>query len=620
MAFYWDTALRKRVGRRRLIGTSAGGLAGAALLAACGSSNKNSGSAGGGSSSATSSGDGGSKSSGLVAKPVDNLKDAKAGGTHKTLVTQDVQTFEPSFRSAPTAFASSHAYQNLITQKPGYLAPAPDEYTGDVVESWEISPDKLTMNLKIRQNGHWDQRAPTNGRPVDANDVVFAWNRFAAVATLRADLANAVNPAAPIVSMTATDKYTVSVKMDHPQASILSAISSRAASGFWIVPPESDGKFDVKKEQRGSGAYMLAEYTPSSRFVFEKNPGYWNANAMNVQRIEFPIVTEYAQARAQLSAGHVYVLPTPGIRPEDILSVKNETPALNLYATDTAVDGFHWFFGFEPSSKSPFKDVRVRQAFSMSIDRDLFIDTFYNVSKFKSSGLDMSTAWNSAVRADASAGWWADPQGKDFGENAKYYKRDIAAAKQLLAAAGFGNGLDVDAHHITTADYGADFYPKIQAILGMVPDSGIRVHSVPANYATDWQQKYRDVKGNFDGMAFVLEVGSGDAGDQMYALYNSKGSQFMGFTPDGSSTFAGDPTLDDLTNKIKTEYDANKRHAYGVELQKYEAKMQYYPRFPGGANGFQLAWPAIENWNVYRGGFFLEQYIWLNDQKAPLKG
>src|SRR5262249_17535353 len=117
MAFYWDAALRKRVGRRRLIGTSAGGLAGASLLAPGGSSNKNSGGgSSGGSSSGASSGGGGSKTSGLVAKPVDNLKDAKSGGIHKTLVTQDVQTFEPSFRSAPTAFASSHAYQNLITQ------------------------------------------------------------------------------------------------------------------------------------------------------------------------------------------------------------------------------------------------------------------------------------------------------------------------------------------------------------------------------------------------------------------------------------------------------------------------------------------------------------------------
>jgi ABC-type transport system substrate-binding protein len=262
----------------------------------------------------------------------------------------------------------------------------------------------------------------------------------------------------------------------------------------------------------------------------------------------------------------------------------------------------------------------------MSIDRDTFIDAFYNVPTFQKAGVDMTTAWSAAVRCDSSAGWWLNPQGKDFGDNAKFFKHDVQAAKQLLSAAGFASGLDVDAHHITTGDYGPDFAKKVLALLGMVPDSGLRVHSVPANFQTDWQQKYRDVKGNFDGMAFVLEVGATDVGDTLYALYNSNGSQFMGFDPDGKGTFKGDPTLDELTNKMKGEFDANKRHSYAYELQKYEGKMQYYPRFPGGANGFNLVWPAVENWGVFRGtaaqgtgGFFPEYYLWMNDQKAPLK-
>ena len=54
----------------------------------------------------------------------------------------------------------------------------------------------------------------------------------------------------------------------------------------------------------------------------------------------------------------------------------------------------------------------------------------------------------------------------------------------------------------------------------MMPDSSIKLQSAPANYQTDWQQKYRDVKGNFDGMAFVLEVGSTDVGDTLYAAFH----------------------------------------------------------------------------------------------------
>lgn len=600
MEGYWRRYTPARLSRRRALAATGTSLLGAALLAACGGGN---------------SGDKAGKSAGLVVQPVDTTKQAKAGGVYKSLVLQDVQTFEPSFRSAPTAFASSHAYQNLVTQKPGYLAPAPDEYIGDAVESWEFSPDKLTMTFKIRTEGKWDARPPTSSRNVDASDVAFAWNRFAEVGSLRADLSNKVNPAAPIISMTAPDSKTVTVKLAKPQASILAAVSSRAASGFWIVPKESESGFDMRKEQRGSGAYVLSEYVPSSRFVFDKSPGYWNKDGLAVQRIEFPIISEYAQSMAQLKAGSLFTFV---VRSEDILPTKNGTPELNLYQTDITSTGFRWFFGWEPSAKSPFKDVRLRQAFSMAIDRDLFIDTFSNVPTFEAAGVQMATAWNTAVRCDAP-GWWLDPQAKDFGENAKFYKHDLAEAKKLVSAGGFASGLDVDAHHISTGDYGPEFPNQVQTVIGMVQEAGMRLKSVPANFATDWQQKYRDVKGNFDGVAFLLQVGSGDAGDLLYALYNKNGSQFMGFDPNGQSTFRGDPLMDDLTEKMKIEFDQKKRYALAYDLQKYEAKMQFYPMFPGGANGFQLVWPAVENWAVYRGGFFVEAYVWINDQKAPLK-
>jgi peptide/nickel transport system substrate-binding protein len=305
--------------------------------------------------------------------------------------------------------------------------------------------------------------------------------------------------------MTATDAKTVTVKLAKPQASILAAVSSRAASGFWVLPKEAESAFDVKKDQRGSGPYVLAEYVPSSRFVYEKSTGYWNRDKLMVQRVEFPIIGEYAQSQAQFKAGNLYAASSAGangswtIRPEDVLPTKNEVSSANLFLTDVATSGFRWFFGWEPSNKSPFKDVRLRQAMSMSIDRDLFIDAFYNVPVFEAEGISMSKAWNTASRCDA-VGWWLDPQGKDFGENAKFFKYDVAEVKKLLSAAGFANGLDVDAHHITTGDYGAAFPNQVQTLIGMATEAGIRLKSLPANFSTDWQQKYRDVKGNFDGM------------------------------------------------------------------------------------------------------------------------
>ncbi len=601
---YWHQITKSRFARRRLLVTAGGSLTAAALLAACGKSN----------SSESQQG------SGILAKPVDTTKQAKSGGTYKSLVTQDAQTLGPYYRSAPAVPHTTKAYQRLFVLKPGYLAPQSDEYEGDMVESWEFSGDKSTLTLKLRQGGKWDNRAPTSGRPIEANDVVASWQRFSQISSIRTDYANSVNPDAPIVSMAAPDARTVVINLHKTPASLLAQFSTTANSGFWILPKEADGGFDSQKEQRGSGPYTLTEYVPSSRFVYEKNPNYYNRDKVLMQRIEHPIITEYATALAQFKTGNVFTLTTstPVMRPEDILPTKKDTPDLNVYKSDITSRNYRYFFGFQEGPKSPFRDVRLRQAFSMSLDRDLYIDAFYNVAAFKSAGIDVDTAWSTAIPAGLP-GWWLDPKGKDFGENAKYFKHDIAEAKKLVAAAGFADGLDVDAHHITTNDYGSDFPPKVQAIIGMVRDSGLRLRSVPANFATDWQQKYRDVKGNFDGVAFVLNNTSGDTGDVMYGLYNASGSQFSGFDPQGQGTFKGDPVLDDLTARMKVEFDVQKRYALAHELQKYDAKTQYYTLFDGGANGFDLVWPAVENWAVYKGGIFLEYYLWVNDQKLPLK-
>src|SRR3546814_19813515 len=56
---------------------------------------------------------------------------------------------------------------------------ATGEAEGQIATSFEISPDKLKLTLKLRQGMKWDSRAPTNGRNLNAQDVVFSWNKFA---------------------------------------------------------------------------------------------------------------------------------------------------------------------------------------------------------------------------------------------------------------------------------------------------------------------------------------------------------------------------------------------------------------------------------------------------------
>lgn len=255
----------------------------------------------------------------------------------------------------------------------------------------------------------------------------------------------------------------------------------------------------------------------------------------------------------------------------------------------------------------------------MSWDRELWIDTFRNVTPLKAEGLPVETAWNSAL-VNYDAGWWLDPRSKEFGDNAKYYQHNIAEAKKLLSAAGYPSGVDIDSHYISTGEYGADYSKKIEVLSGMADEAGIHLKPQLYNYLTEWP-KLRDSKGNFTGLAWYRVTQAGDAG-AIPAMFTAAGSQFKGWSADGKSTFAGDPYLEDLAGKIQKEFDRPKRFDLAHELQRYVGKTQYMTRFPGGANGFDLAWPAIGNINVHHlgfndSGFPLDNYLWIDQTKPP---
>ena len=117
------------------------------------------------------------------------------------------------------------------------------------------------------------------------------------------------------------------------------------------------------------------------------------------------------------------------------------------------------FFGFQPGDKTPFRDVRMRQAWSMAMDRDLFLDTFGNADKFKSGGVPIDTFWHAALPKTAFKGWPLDPKAKDFGPNGQYFQHNIAEAKKLMSAAGYSSSTAIESHQIGGPDYGA-LYPK----------------------------------------------------------------------------------------------------------------------------------------------------------------
>ena len=102
-----------------------------------------------------------------------------------------------------------------------------------------------------------------------------------------------------------------------------------------------------------------------------------------IDEVKWPVVNEYATFLAQFKAGAIHV--ANGIRAEDILPVKKDHPELEIMQAPftTRIQRI----GFGVAEGSPFRDERLRQAWSMTVDRGLYLDTVYNLQKFKDGGL-----------------------------------------------------------------------------------------------------------------------------------------------------------------------------------------------------------------------------------------
>ncbi len=608
---YWERLTRSRISRRRAI-IGAGTLgAGATALSLVGCSGDSNGSGGGNS--------GPVDTSGLLYTPVETTKQAQKGGTLLGVTGADVTSFDPlSSQSFTTQVMAGWVYSRLMKMKPGVLRGSENVAEGDIAESWEISDDKLQITMRLRQNMKWDARAPTSGRPLVADDVIFSWKKFVASSPLASALAHEKSADSPIESMTAPDSHTVVIKLAFPDAGVMTLLGSSAL--FYVMPMESDGQFDPRNETRGSSAWYLDSYKPSGGFTYARNPNWYRSDVPFVEKADYPIVPEYSSGLAQFRAGHIYSF---GVKQEDIISTKRDISDLLLYQGGFTPEWYNSWFGYE--GNSPFRDKRVRQAWSMSYDRDLWIQTMYATEQFDKIGLPVSMRWHSHV-SSASEGWWVDPQDeKAFGPNAKYFQYNPDEAKKLLSAAGYPNGVDVNVYHISTGQYLLSFPNQAQIQIGFAADVGFRPKIENPDYQTVWLPKYYYGKGGFNGIAIGADRPEPDIGNFMFQRFHPAGTRFKGFDPSGTDPRKGDSEVTKMIDEVRQEFDTAKRKEIAKRYQQYMAEAMYDVPFPGLAAPFNLVWPCLGNAGVYRSG--AEQYaagtetavyLWIDSSKPPI--
>jgi peptide/nickel transport system substrate-binding protein len=590
---YWHGIVTKRHSRRQILAASGGGVA-AALLVACG----------GGSS------DKGPKASDLIVPVADETKSARQGG-----VLKRVSASPPSFdaRLAGSSTLTAYLVQGqLLNLKAGTLASTDGSLVGGVIESWELSPDRLTLTMKTDPAAHFGNQAPVNGRSVDTRDVLFSWDQLRSGGGRRQDIVNAVNPDAPVASVTATDDRTVVMKFSSPLATTLYLLANDLTGVFHIYPREAgeDRNYNWANKPIGAGPYQVKRNDGDTGYSFERNPGFKQDKGGKalpyIDEIEYAVAPEYSAGLAQFSTGAIHEF-TP--LADDVLPTKRRVMELELKAAPSTASLTRVFFGQLPGS--PFRDERMRQAWVLCWDRDLWLDTVYNKTKFEAEGLPVEVQVEGALAKETFEGWYLNPRSKEFGVNSRFFNHDIAEAKKLVAAAGH-TGLRTKVTYPAQPYYGGDFYKLADIAINMVRDAGVFTLDLNLPQRTEWLDRFLNIRGGQveSGVVHFADILTLEPTNSLFGKYHSAGSRYMG----------GDATMDDLLNRALREFDDNKRKALIHELQRHEGAKNFFPRV-GSGSAFSLAWPVLRNRHVYRNGTGREQAIvrmFMDQTKAPL--
>ncbi len=293
------------------------------------------------------------------------------------------------------------------------VKPMPDGwYTPCLAESWNASPDYRIYEFKLRKGVKFH-----NGDEMTAEDVVFSFWRYKGAEAKfihgKTEKVEAVNP------------YLVRFHFKEPFPDFLEYLVAGVTSLPWVVPKkyvEKVGDAGFKRNPVGAGPYKFVEFVPGVKLVAEAFEDYWR-KVPNIKRIEIYSVLEPATRLAMVKRGEVDTSSQmTGVFYEDL----KKDPNLRAFiAPSTALRFLNITSQWDP--KSPWSDLRVRQAASLALDRRTIADVH-----------------SPGGGPIGSLGHKGDPMAIHFPPD----PYDPEKAKKLMAEAGYPTGF-----------HGGKFYP-----------------------------------------------------------------------------------------------------------------------------------------------------------------
>jgi peptide/nickel transport system substrate-binding protein len=327
---------------------------------------------------------------------------AAAQGTMRIGIAEDPDTLDPTLNRTAAGRQPMTAICDKLFDVDTNLQLVPQ-----LAEGYEVAPDGMSVTIKLRPNLRFH-----DGEPLDAEAVRFNFERHM---TLTGTLRRA--ELAAVAGVEVVDPVTVRVALKEPQSNLLLIVLAERAG--MMVSPKAARELGDRFGSRPvcAGPFRFVERVPQGRIVVQRFDGYWNRENVLLDRIDYMPISDSTVRLAALRSGELQIAER--LTPTDLPQLRSDPRVTVLSAPDLGYHNIRLNSNSGPRGRI-FRDVRVRRAVSLAIDRQALVQALFN--------------------GDYLAGnQFVNPQSPYYAPDRPVPARDVAAARRLLREAGASN-------------------------------------------------------------------------------------------------------------------------------------------------------------------------------------
>lgn len=460
---------------------------------------------------------------------------ASAQGTLKIALHSDLKIVDPIWT---TALITTH-HGNMIYDTL-FALDEKLQIKPQMVDKWEVSPDKLTWTFTLRDGLEWH-----DGQPVTAEDCVASLRRWAAKDGMGQKLMSVV------ADLSAPDAKTIKMVLKQPYGMVLETLGKSSSNVPFMMPKRvasTDPNTQIT-DYTGSGPFIFQkeQWKPGEKAVYVKNTkykpraeppsGFAGGKAAKLDRVEWITIPDQQTQVNALLGGEIDMVETV---PPDLLPLLKDDKNIKITVINQA--GRQYAMRFNVLNK-PFDNAKVRQAVLYGLSQKEFLDANVGDPAYYR---ECKSIFPCGSPLESTKGWDDKLSG------------NVAKAKELLAASGYDGTPAVLLHQTDVAGHN-NLATVAKAQLERI---GLKVDLQPM----DWQtlvtrRAKKDPLDKGGWSAFFTSWGAPD-------VLNPVSTAFLNASCDkGTFGWPCDAELEKLRDAYAAETDPAKQKAIAEQVQ-----------------------------------------------------